>query len=230
MGKLRQFIWIIVVLCLLSGCTAQSESRAFQSSGSQTEEILADMSLKFPYTLPDGLVAEQLISYTGEYWEDGSGERVEQVAALMIYNPTDQLLGFGAFAVEQDGQQLYFFVHRLPPKGRCLILEYKKNTCKPEKVLACRELRVRWEHPDFSREQVDYVCLGPDMTVINRDARVLNQVTVWYKLYDRAGGYYIGGIAYAAYLHAMQPEERRTVRPEHYDTSDARIVGIEYEI
>ena len=184
----------------------------------------------FPRTMADSVVAEALVSYSGQFWEDSNGEYVENVAALMISNPTEQTLAFGAFAVEQAGGTMYFFVHRLPPQSRCLILEYEKKACLPEKVTDCRALRLQWEHPDYSPEQVDYFCRGRDMTIINRDDRPLSQVTVWYKRYDREAGYYIGGIAYAAYLHTMLPGERRTLQPAHYDAACARIVGIALEV
>ena len=75
--------------------------------------------------------------------------------------------------------------------------------------------------------QIDYVCFGPSMTVINRDTRQLDHVTVWYKQYVKSGDYYLGGKAYSAHLFLLQPEERRTLQPEHYHAGHARIVGIE---
>ncbi|MBE6958263.1 MAG: hypothetical protein E7447_03830 [Ruminococcaceae bacterium] len=230
MGRIRQLIWVIVAVGLLTGCATQPMPHTAQTESRPAEKAATITPMNFPQILPDGLVAEKLSTYTGPYWEDGSEEYVEKVTALTVYNPTEQMLGFGAFAVEQAGETIYFFVHRLPPNSRCLVLAYAKKTCDLSEVTACRELSIRWEYPQFSREQLDYVCLGKKVTVINRDVRVLRQVTVWYKRYDRAGDCYMGGIAYAAYLHAMQPQEQRTLQPSHYDAADARIVGIELEI
>lgn len=188
------------------------------------------VQLVFPHTLSDStLVAEELVSYYGQYWEDGSGDMVENVAGLMLYNPTDRMIEFGAVALEQAGEQLYFFVYQFPPMSRCLVLERDRKPCRAQGVTACRELSVRWDHQELSREQLDYVGLGPMLTVVNRDSRRQDHVTLWYKQYEKEGDYYLGGTAYSAHLFFLQPEERRTITPEHYHAGSAKIVAIKLE-
>ena len=193
-------------------------------------ESVVEKTLEFPVTLPESrLVAEKLMCYNGPYWEDGSGEFVENVAGLMLYNPTDRLIEFGAFSLEQDGKRLYFFVYHLPPQSRCLVLEYYKNSCDPKLVTACSQLSIRWGYQEFTREQVDYVGLGSLMTLINRDARQLKHVTVWYKRYVQSEDYYLGGAVYSAHVFDLRSEERRNIYPEHYEAGSSRIVGVELE-
>lgn len=232
MGRRWQIALMAVVLGLLCGCDGRMQTSAPVVWETATEATQAPPApLSFPVTLPDSaLVAEGLVSYHGPYWEDGSGDPVEGVAGLMLYNPTNRMIEFASFALERAGEQLYFFAYRLPPMSRCLVLEYNRKACSPQEITACRELCTRWDQQEFSREQVDYVGLGPLMTVINRDARRLSHVTVWYKQYVKEGDYYLGGAAYSAHLFFLEPEERRTIEPEHYDAGHARIVGIEAEI
>ena len=183
--------------------------------------------LEFPQTLPDStLIVEAIVHYQGRYWEDGSGDMVQDVAGIMLYNPTDRMIEFEAIALEQEGEQLYFFAYQLPPQSRCLVLERKRKTCEAQKISACRELSTRWGHQEFSRERVDYVGLGPLLTIVNRDSGQQEHITVRYKQYVKEGDYYLGGVAYSAHLFALQPEERRTVTPEHYHAGKARIVAI----
>lgn len=189
------------------------------------------VQLNFPITLPDStLVAEELVSYHGQFWEDGSGDMVKNVAGLMLYNPTDRMIQFGAIALEQAGEQLYFFVYQIPPKSRCLVLERDKKLCNAQEVTACRELCVRWDYQELSREQLDYVGLGPTLTIVNRDSRQQNHITLWYKQYVKEGDYYLGGTAYSTHLFFLRPEERRTVTPEHYNAGSARVVAIKSEL
>ena len=176
------------------------------------------------------LVAESLSGYTGPYWEDGSGEEVENVAALLLYNPTDRLVEFAAVAVEWGEQTLYFFVYDLPPDSRCLVLERNRNGYKAEELRACRELSVRWGRQELSREQIDYVGLGPQLAITNRDGRMLSHVTVHYKRYLQAQDCYLGGAVFSQHLFALQGQERRCVMPQHYRAGEAKIVGIEVEI
>lgn len=230
MGKKWRVAWLVLVLSLLTGCDGQIESTNL-TVWEKTEPTRAPTPLTFPVAQTDSaLVAEGVQLYSGPYWEDGSGETVEGVAGLMLYNPTENMLEFAAFSVEQAGEQLYFFVYRLPPKSRCLVLEYRRKTCDMESITAYRELCVRWGTQEMSRAQIDYVGLGPKLTVINRDDRQIEHVTVWYKQYMKTEDYYLGGAAYSAHLFYVQPQERRTVTPEHYEAGYARIVGIEAEV
>lgn len=219
----------LVVMGVLCGCDSQIHTPApvMWEQAAEAEQSAAT-PLEFPCVLPDsGLVAEKLVCYDGPYWEDGSGEIVDNVAGLMLYNPTDRLIEFAAFSLEQGTQRLYFFVYHLPPNSRCLVLEYNRSSCDPMLVTACDQLSIRWDRQELSREQVDYVGLGSMMTVINRDAQQLTHVTVWYKQYVKEEDYYLGGAVHSAHVFFLQPEERRTIWPEHYDAGCARIVGVE---
>ena len=228
-SKGRIFAVILAALSMLCGCSGQkkADAPAFYTAPVETTQN-HPVSVQFPITLPDsGLIAEELRLYQGPFWEDGSGDFVEDVASLMICNPTDRMIAFASFAVDTPEGQLYFFAYRLPPNSRCLVLEYNRKTCHPEKIMSCRELTVRWDTQELSREQIDYVGLGPMMTIVNRDSQRLEHVTVWYKQYVKAEDYYLGGKAYSAHLFLLQPGQRRTVIPEHYDAAHARIVAIE---
>lgn len=230
-GRWRKITLILAVVGTLCGCVdeRQTEVASFQMNATAATQN-SSVSVAFPITLPDsGLIAEELRHYQGAYWEDGSGDFVEDVVALMICNPTDRMIAFASFVVDTPEGNLYFFAYRLPPKSRCMVLEYNRKSCDSPKVLACREITVRWDAQELSREQVDYVGLGPLMTIVNRDSRQLEHVTVWYKQYVKAEDYYLGGAAYSAHLFYVQPQERRTVTPEHYDAAHARIVAIELE-
>lgn len=215
----------------LCGCGIASRSPSAVVFTEATEPSKPQpVQLAFPHTLPDStLVAEELVSYYGQYWEDGSGDMVEDVAGLMLYNPTDRMIEFGAIALEQAGEQLYFFVYQFPPMSRCLILERDRKPCRAQEVTACRELCVRWDHQEISREELDYVGLGPMLTIVNRDSRRQDHVTLWYKQYEKEGDYYMGGAAYSAHVFFLQPEERRTITPEHYYAGSAKIVAIKLE-
>ena len=224
----KQIVALGLIVCILCGCSASTPSDAPSFVRDAPEKKPKTEALKFPVELEySTLIAEKVICYQGPFWEDDSGRQVEDAAALMLYNPTDRLVEFAAFAVDTDEKTLYFFVHHLLPKSRCLVLEKNAQSCDTEHITGCRELGIRWSQNNFSPEQIDYVGLGPLMTIVNRDTRTLEHVTVHYKRYVRDGDYYLGGAVFSVHLFDLQTEERRTVRPEHYMTTDAKIVGIE---
>lgn len=224
----KRVIALALVSCALCGCSMRpaTESHAF------VRDVATKVSQKEPMRFPvafenSTLVAEKFVCYEGAFWEDGSGRYVENTAGLMIYNPTDRLIEFAAFALEENEKTLYFFLHHLPPQSRCLVLEKNGESGDPEQITNCRELTVRYAHQELSREQIDYVGLGPIMTIVNRDSRELSHVVVRYKRYVRGEDYYLGGTVFTVHLFDLRTEERRRVQPEHYETSDAQIVGIE---
>ena len=214
--------WVLATALLLSACDARSYTVVSVSAKSTKPSA---KSLDFPLAIPDSpLIAEEILDYSGPFWEDGSGSRVERVVGLMLYNPTDSMVEFGAVCLEQGGQSLYFFVHRLPPNSRCLVLEYNQSVYTSPGVETCRILSLRWAHQELCREQIDYVGLGTRLTIANRDGRTLSHVTVWYKRYVQAGDYYLGGAAFSQHLFALQSQEHRTVTPVHYRSRITRPV------
>ncbi len=219
---------LAVLLHCLTGCGRHDREPAVtfetvESIPSQTTEA----GLQLPCTLPDsGLVAEELICYDGPYWEDGSGEPVQNVAALMLYNPGERMVEFAAVSLGQGDRQRYFFAYRLPPKSRCLVLERNRMPYTDEEVTACRELSIRWEYQELSREQLNYLGFGKKLTVINRESRQQDHITLWYKRYVEEGDYYLGGIAYSAHLFYLQPQECRVLTPDYYDAANTRVVAI----
>lgn len=221
-------IAVALVSCILCGCNAHPQVENPSFVRDVTTKVSKAESLTFPKELESSsLIIEEVLCYQGLFWEDGSGRQVENTAGLMLYNPTNRLIEFGAFALEEDGKTLYFFVHHLPPESRCLVLEKNGQSCDPSKITKCRELSMQWAHQELSREQIDYVGLGPIMTIVNRDPRELSHVVVRYKRYVPDGDYYLGGTVFTVHLFGLHTEERRTIQPEHYETTDARIVGIE---
>ena len=224
----KRVIALVLTSCILCGCSEQSHTESPTFVRDVVTKVAKTEPLKFPLELENStMVAEEIVCYQGAFWEDGSGEQVDNVAGLMLYNPTDRLIEFAAFALKEKEKTLYFFVHHLPPKSRCLVLEKNRQACDVEKIIQCRELSVRWSHQELSRDQIDYVGLGPTMTIVNRDPRELSHVVVRYKRYVGSGGYYLGGTVFSVHLFNLRTEERREVQPEHYITSDARIVGID---
>ncbi len=196
----------------------------------QTEITTQTDALTFPYTIPEsGLVVESVLSYSGIYMEDGTGDTVSDITGLLLYNPTERMIRFGAFALEQNGRQLYFFVYCLPPESRCLILEKNRYAYTQQAITQCRQLNVRWDYQDMHSQEVHVVGFGETLTVVNLSQKRQRHVTLWYKRYDREGAYFLGGVAFSAYAFRLKAQEQRTLTPEYYDAGKARVVAVELE-
>ena len=217
----------IVALFLTQG---NSSAELPQQQTQQTETSLQSTELTFPHTLPEnGLILEGTVSYSGTYVEDESNDTVTNVTGLMVYNPGDRMVRFGALALEQEGKHLYFFVYCLPPGGRCLILEKNRQTYSEERVTQCRVLTMRWEYQDLHSEQVSYVGFGEQLTVVNTSARQLRHVALWYKRYDQERACYLGGIAYSAHAFKLAARSHRILTPGYYSAGSVKVVNVELE-
>lgn len=195
----------------------------------QTETAIQSGELTFPYLIPEsGLVIEGFMSYSGTYMEDGTDDAVSDVTGLMLYNPTERMVRFGAFALEQDSKQLYFFVYCLPPESRCLVLEKNRQRYTKQSITQCRQLNVRWDYQELNTEQVQFVGFGKTLTVVNL-GQEQRHVALWYKQYDRKKECFLGGVAYSAYAFRLKPQEQRTLTPEYYDAASAKVVAVELE-
>ena len=217
----------IVALFLTRG-SSSAEPVTQQTQVIETSPAVA--GLIFPYTLPEnGLVLEGTVSYSGTYVEDDSGDEVTDVTGLMVYNPCDRMVRFGAIALEQDGKQLYFFLYCLPPGGRCLILEKNRHPFAEHPLSECRVLTMRWEYQDLHSEQVYYVGFGEELTVVNHSVKQLRHVALWYKRYDRERDCFLGGVAYSAHVFRLHAQAKRVLTPQYYCAGDAKVVNVELE-
>ena len=229
--RLAAALGLLAFLGSLAGCGRGEMENIVVFEKTESIPSQVDTSpLEFPYLLPDsGLVAEEMISYDGPYWEDGSGETVENVAALMLYNPGDRMVEFAAISVKRGNKQHYFFVYRLPPNSRCLVLERNRLPYEDGGITVCRDLRIQWEYQELAREQLNYIGFGKKLTVVNRESRLREHIVLWYKRYVQEGGYYLGGVAYSVHLSQLQPKESRVLTPDNYDAANARVVSIRME-
>ena len=227
MYKIR-VLAVVLVAGLLSGCHSQSTTKDTLFFADNPTATVQVQQMNFPYEIPETpLIVEKLLDYSGQYWEDGSGEPVENVAGLMVYNPTEQMMRSADFAVDISGQTLYFHLSWLPPGGRCLVLESSRQPYFSQSVTGCRMLAVRWTFSQLSSEQIDYVGLGSLLTVTNREERSYSRVTMWYKRYVPKEDYYLGGISFSARLTSLGAMQQAILNPEKYDSANARIVRIE---
>ena len=132
----KRVIALVLTSCILCGCGRQSQTESPTFVRDVVTKATKTEPLKFPLELENStMVAEEIVCYQGAFWEDGSGEQVDNVAGLMLYNPTDRLIEFAAFALKEKEKTLYFFVHHLPPKSRCLVLEKNRQACDVEKII-----------------------------------------------------------------------------------------------
>ena len=226
MGKRRHILLMAALAVLLCSCT--EGSAAVEDAALPVLFSEPKAAVSFPCALADDLVAEEILAYDGPFWEDGSGEEVSRVAALMLSNTGSRMIEFAAVTVEQGGKLLHFFVYDLPPENRCLVAEWQRQPYSAEEPQLCQIRTIRWGRQELSREEVDYVGTDERLTVVNRTPRTQN-ILVRYKRYDEEKGYFLGGMAFSSHFFEAEPQKPKTLAPWHYHAGQARVVSVTLE-
>ena len=163
----------------------------------------------------------ELRSYDGPFVEDGSHRPVRNVAALVLFNPSELYLEKGAVKIWQEGRLLVFSFTCIPPGARVLVLEHSAKLYDPGKVNDCWGWCVAGEKE--SLVQVEEVGRSA-LAVTNLQQSTLGDITVYYKDYDPMQKLYIGGISHNVTVRYLRPGHRVVVPAFMYLSGRSMVV------
>jgi hypothetical protein len=176
------------------------------------------------------LRVQALVQYEGAYWEDGTGEYVSNVAALMLYNPSDADVSCGqVFLMLQDQEYVFEFTY-LPAGGRLLVPEKNRLPYVRERVTHCRTGEMVFDN--FGAEDKGLRLTPNGLSGIlleNTTQETMDQVTVLYKLYLAEQDVYLGGTTYAYTVENLSPGEIREIIPPKFVWGYSKLVDIQTE-
>ena len=170
------------------------------------------------------LIIENLVSFEGDFWEDGSDRYVVDVMALVVYNPGNAMIRCAEITVQQGQRQLRFAISCLPPNSRVLVLERSGIAFSAEPLSACRcdLLTVIEPTPHLTTEPA-----GPvTVRLHNETGQSFQEVILCCKRYDADSGLYLGGITYITPAGPLAPGETAELAPARYVEGCRRIVCI----
>lgn len=220
--------WIALALALtllFTGCQAENEEPAERKRSAATEK----KSVSFPLELIEGgIVVERLQVYSGEYWENGEAELVEDVAAILVRNPGRRSIEFAAITLKQGTKRLHFFLYDLPPGETCLVME-KEKQCGSGSVEWGEILSIRWSVYDLAPEQVQWVGIEERIHVRNVTGQEIEDLCIRYKRYCQEFGCYLGGISFSAHAMDLGAGEEQILTPGCYHAGTTKVVGINAE-
>lgn len=231
-------LWVLLVVMTGFGIAVQSvrQDRGYalpeftpaREETTVTEGTEASAPRSLPCTLENGtLVAEELVEYEGPYLEDGSGEPVAGIAALMLHNTGNRGISSCAVAIQQGGRTLYFCATWIPAGARVLVLSCDRSVFSRAPVTDCRCIAVRWE--DFySAGPGVQVSQSPDgqLTVTNDTYEDLQRLCLRWKPYIQDGDFYLGGISRSIYIGTLSAGQTALIPREHASMDIANVVAI----
>ena len=195
----------------------------------QTESISPEEPNALPERVPGTFLQIQaLMQYEGPYWEDSTGEHVSNVAALLLYNPTENGISYGQVFLTLKGQEYAFEFTYLPAGGRLLVPEKNRLPYVRGKVTDCRCGQL--VTGDFGAENagVGFTQKGMSGIVLeNQTQRDLKNVQLYYKNYLKDEGIYVGGTTYQISVGSLPARGKQEISPVYFVWGYSAVVDIQ---
>lgn len=213
-------IWLTVLAVSLVGCTAPPEETA------GTQVTVEDVMIPYRNGTEDGkLVFLEYTRYTGGFVEDGSGDPVEDVAAILVQNTTSEYLQYSQLVFRIGDEIATFQVTGLPPGARCWVLEADRLQIGSGQQFSYVEGTTSFV-PVEQAVDMSVELLEGSLIVRNHAHSAIHDVYVYYKQVHEDGDL-LGGITYRCSVGSVEPESQKRVTAGHSDPGDARVVRIE---
>lgn len=188
-----------------------------------------------PVTLPisiegTNLVAQRMTVYDGPFLEDGSGQEVVGIAALLVYNAGEQeVLQTGITLQQADaaGRTLCFYGENIPPGRSVLLLERNRRSCVQMEFTACSGWAVSTREIREPAAYLEVIDTAMDtVTVTNVTEDTLQDVRVYYKSWLSPPDIYVGGISREITVPSLRPGESATLHPDYYASGYTKIISV----
>lgn len=208
-------ILAVVLLLGWAGADALDSDEQTESEGTSQRPQADDL-----------LSCESFSSFSGQYVEDGSDIPVENVAAMLVTNHTEDFLDLATIEYEIDGKPAIFMVTGLPAGKSAWVMEKNQMT-----IVDGAEFKYIDKTTGFKSDVVnttDKITLSADgnmLTAVNNTDEKLEGVFVYYKTLHTDGNYF-GGITYMTTFGDLEPGEKKTELAGHYDKDKTEIVRI----
>lgn len=208
---------------------AKEESLPVFSPPVQTQTTHASDArdaLEFPFVIRGTeLIAQCMAQYEGPFLEDEAQEPVSGVMALMVYNPGSRYVQNVRIVLQQGENMLFFEISMLPPGSRVLVLEKNKSPYSEELLDFCHCLTLHTEE-NMGEQGIVVTEYDGKLFLENQTGQPVSNVTLYYKQYSDADGFYLGGYTCSKNIGFLAPEQRMEVELYRYVTGYSRIVAV----
>lgn len=189
------------------------------------QELIAEVDCDEAYENGE-IVCKEFASFSGQYVEDGRDELVENVAAILVSNRSDQFLDFASLQYDINGKTAIFTVSGLPAGKSAWVMEKNKMVINGDETFTYQGSMTAFRNEtNLSTDKIGVSNVGNSMSVVNTSSETLKDVCVYYKV-KHSDGNYFGGICYVVNFGDLKANETVTKVAGHFDESTAEIVRI----
>lgn len=210
--------------------TAPTEMTEPEDPGQDWEPIETDP----PETQPqepepvdtDLLRCRQYARFTGQYVEDGRDELVENVAAILVTNKSDQFLDLATLTYDIDGQTASFIVTGLPAGRSAWVMEANRMVIPDDAVFTFVETVTSFRSDVIVETKELSIYADANMlTAVNNTDGTLEDVFVYYKTLHTDGNFF-GGITYRVDFGTLEPGASAQTLAGHYRSGETELVRV----
>ncbi len=177
----------------------------------------------------DGILVEEVLSYSGIFLEDRTDEVVENVLAIRVKNTGDKYVQTMDIVLSDGETQARFSLSTLFPGETIIVPEQGRMAFDgaPEFTAATAEAVALFDtDPGMCEDRLQVQCLSGVMNITNISGEdIPGDIFIYYKNY--ADGVYYGGITYRVRISGgMKAGEIRQGSAAHFDPDTSRVVFV----
>ena len=221
---------LLLLLCVLSSICCLFllvKAQNFPSSVALFSVQGEPTQLSLPFCIEDSsLVAMQIYSYDGPFWEDGSGEFLENVFALLICNTGNDAVLSAELTLYCDDAQLCFAFDILLPGESVLVPE--RNAQKFFKAeIRSYALNAVYDNTLLTAVGIDLQETGDRIiTLTNLTESTFYNICIYYKSCIPGLSYCVGGKSFCYFITSLKPKECIQIQPYIYASGYSKILYI----
>ncbi|MBQ7300158.1 MAG: hypothetical protein IJW77_09985 [Clostridia bacterium] len=179
--------------------------------------------------LPEGLVIDEIGSYTGLYMEDGSDEILSGILMMVVTNHHQKTLQYADICLTDGTDTAVFSLSTLPSGESAVLLEQNRMTYEAGKHLTQSEMRSTVyfsEEPSLCEDKLSLQALNGVMNVTNiTDEDITGDIAIYYK--NASADMLYGGITYRVTIRGgLAAGEVRQIAANHFSASGSRIMFV----
>lgn len=217
--KKRPWIRILAVLLpvifVLSGCV-HPQSDTDDTTSPLDDTPFAGLTMD---SGPEDLYCLEFTGYTGAFYEDGTNEPVENVAAILVENRSQDFLERATITYDVEGKTATFVLTGLPSGKKCWVLEKDRMPMTDSKKFEFLDCVTAFRKGTSLETDVMKVIVEDDvLTVANKTEDTIFSVCVYYKN-THDDGNFLGGITYLISIDEIASGESVAKRAGHFGAS-----------
>ena len=226
MKSIKRILSVLLVMISIfsSGCSGK-----FQKNNSS--DTFHDAEL--PISLSKELIITEAFLYSGDFPEDASFRKEEDVFALKVVNRSSKDLQLVRIYVTTDKKECLFEATTLPSQKEVTVLEKNAQTLSHNEKI----LRIREENKVFFEQKLSLESDKLQITPLDSVFNIKNisaedfpsDVYVYFKKTD-ADGNYFGGITFRSNAGKLKKNEFRQIPASHFNKEDSEVLFVGYAI